>query len=215
MISTPPSLIEPADTVVQFSAGWDSTAALLLAASQPQHYGRILALHVDTGAPYSAIEFDRAARLYARLLPRFHSLHAFHCFVVPLLCDPAVPYIASRNLMLGAVSVHVAELCGAERIVTGSKTEDMRPDDPYCFRDGTRDFYSALSNVASVSVGRRVTFESPLAGWSKAGVYRLLRAADIDTSAQLWTCYAAGPEPCGTCYHCREAEKAISEGVPA
>lgn len=205
--------IAPKNAVVQFSSGWDSTAALLWALAQDgeNRYEKITALFIDFGAPYSSEERRRSRALFSALDAAHSDRMQMLELRAPLLMRQDVDYIASRNLVLGALSAHVAELRGACDIITGSKTTALRPDDAHCYPDCTTEFYAALSAVAAIAARRPVRFVCPLEGWSKADVYRYLTRDNAVSIDDLWTCYGPGPEPCGTCFHCREAIAARQE----
>jgi 7-cyano-7-deazaguanine synthase in queuosine biosynthesis len=101
---------------------------------------------------------------------------------------------------------------GYDTIAVGNKTLELRPGDPYCFNDCSREFYTELGKLATfASQGSNIDFIMPLIGpngpLTKREVVEYVSAHGFDVR-KLWSCYADRVRPCGECYHCAEIKAA-------
>lgn len=193
--------MENSDAVVQVSGGIDSAAAALIAAKT---YRLVYPLFIDFHAPYSAREGWAAKVFVDHLRERYSNVAPLRFREVTLDAEGDGPYIPARNGVLGLMSVNVAATVGATVVVVGSKTDALRPDDPYCFPDCTADFYRQMGALSRTMLNNYlIRFEQPLRGWAKADAIAMLRGENFSVES-LWSCYAGGERPCGECYHCRE-----------
>lgn len=185
--------------LVQTSGGLDSAAALVLARQQ----GEVFPVYYDWGQRYARMELTAASRLTQQFNLRLRVVQ------IPLRVDkqaPVAEYIPYRNLVLNAHSLNWAAAMRMDAVVTGSKHTDM-------FKDGRHDFIVQLNAlVKSITEPDLVWPEilTPLEHSTKADVLRCLIGAGVDPD-KLWTCYGAGPEPCGSCHHCRAYASARAE----
>jgi len=189
--------------VVMLSGGYDSVAALEMTLRDR----RAACIFVDYGQPYRLQEkraVDIVAEHYADH-PHFLGVRILRLDM--LTSDVPVPeYVPLRNLVIASAAANVAQSIGACEVVTGSKTDILRPGDPYSFRDSCVQFYRMLEKVVFFATESGMTalrFEMPIAGWDKVQVLKLLTNAGFDL-ASLWSCYRDSIEPCGTCHHCIE-----------
>lgn len=177
--------------LVQTSGGLDSAAALVLSRQR----GDVYPVFYNWGQRYAAREFSSALWLTKLFNLRLRTVE------IPLLVDeqaPVTEYIPYRNLVLHSHSLNLAAACRFDAVVTGSKHTDM-------FKDGRHEFIVQLNAlVKSITEPGLVLPEiiTPVSNSTKADVLRCLIGAGIDPD-KLWTCYSAGPEPCGTCHHCK------------
>jgi len=197
----------------QLSGGYDSAAAFLLAAPK---YEAVATIFFDYGQPYARQEKAAADYLCKEFLGRYahYKIHINASVYVPHATLEGKPdaYYPLRNFVFAASSASQALASGFDTVVVGSKTTELRPDDPYCFPDCTEDFYRVVGVAASLGSGEHIRFCSPLAeeDVDKPDVIKCLHDAYIDLQS-LWSCYASGDEPCGVCYHCTELSKAREE----
>jgi 7-cyano-7-deazaguanine synthase len=191
----------------QLSGGLDSVAALavLLDRHPPES---VDTLFIDYGQPYAAQEFDAACyaaeHFGVELLRRDMPLEVVSNTDVP-------EYIPMRNLALLALAVNLALARGCSAIAVGSKSAEHRPDDPYSFRDSTKQFFASMQVALDKAVepGHEAPYIlMPVVGWSKVEVIDFLVSRDVDIN-KLWSCYAAGSAPCGICHHCIEIQTAV------
>ena len=199
--------------LVVLSGGLDSTVCMAIAADEGG--GPPLALTFDYGQRHR-IELERAAQVAAH----FGSEH----LVVGLdmgrwggsaLTDPGIEvppaggdpveipttYVPARNLVFLSVAVGLAEVRDADAVYLGvnaldySGYPDCRPEFVASFRAT-----AALALKRGVE-GRPVDVRTPLIDATKAEIVR--RGAALGAPLRLtWSCYRAGPSPCGRCDAC-------------
>jgi 7-cyano-7-deazaguanine synthase len=123
-------------------------------------------------------------------------------------------YVPARNLIFLSVAMGVAEARDADAVYLGvnaldySGYPDCRPEFVESFRAT-----AALALKRGVE-GRPVDIRTPLIDLTKAGIVRLGR--EVGAPLHLsWSCYQAGPAPCGRCDACALRAKGFAEaGVP-
>ncbi|MHC5210842.1 MAG: 7-cyano-7-deazaguanine synthase [Planctomycetota bacterium] len=216
--------------LVLLSGGLDSTVAAAL----HREAGGVLALAlwVDYGQR-AAVPERRAAEGIAR------------AFDVPLLCteqpflgsitrtalvarDRPVPqpragtleteaaahadavWVPNRNGLLVNLAAALAESRGIPLVVTGFNAEEARS-----FPDNGPAFLEACNAALGLSTRGAVRVHAPTIAMDKAELLRAGRrvSAPVDLA---WSCYAAGPEPCGCCESCqrRSRAEALLDGPP-
>ncbi len=199
--------------IAEVSGGFDSAMSTLLALEKSDDVHGIFAAY---GQPYE--EQERSAVHYLKYrfnqFPNWRGVQEVRLQIATGQSIPGAPaeYVPIRNLVLASVSLNYAIALGADVVVVGSKSDGVRPDDPYSFKDSCAEFYRAVADVATrfSEDGRRVEIQQPLKGWTKGRVLRELNDRGIVLN-RLWNCYQSGPDPCGKCYHCREVQMAIEK----
>lgn len=195
--------------LVQTSGGMDSAAALLL---MNEAGWECVPIFYAYGQPYVQQERLAALELTKSLgLP-------LHLYTISLCVKSttAVPeYVPYRNLVLTAHSINAAAYFNCQSVVVGSKSVEVRTNDPYSFKDSSREFYTRLMTVVDFAWepgSPMINIIMPVAGYSKLQIIHYLKARGIDL-ATLWSCYRDGPNPCGECHHCKEIAIAVAGAV--
>lgn len=204
----------------QNSGGYDSVAACLKLLREGHE---VKGLFFDLGQDY--VEQERYAARYTdeffkKRFPNWQGL-VEEQVSMRLAADYSenspVEYIPVRNLVLAAHSANIAIAEGYETVAVGSKTVEVRPDDPYSFADSSWPFYNKLNDVmrAGTEKGDALQFIMPLVDdeftpMKKSEVVNMLYNEGMNFM-DLWTCYGTGNKSCGQCYHCKEAKKAFKE----
>jgi 7-cyano-7-deazaguanine synthase len=215
--------------VVILSGGLDSTACMALAARDADRPS--LALSFDYGQSHR-IELERAAKVAAhygaeRLLVDIDT----RAWGGSALTDPSVEiprptassgtsepdavdipvtYVPARNSIFLAVALGVAEARDADAVYLGVNALDYSG-----YPDCRPAFVEAFRAVAAVGQkrgleGRPVDIRTPLVDLTKAEIVRL--ALDLGAPIELtWSCYRAGPDPCGACDACHLRARGFAE----
>jgi len=198
------------------SGGYDSMASTLLVANTGVEFACVF---FDIGQPYYMQEISAVERM-DRFLNDTYPLTFKGTVVRQVETDlsdggDVSAYIPVRNLVFGGMSANIALARGYNKVAVGNKTLEIREDDPYCFRDCSKEFYDKLSEISTfASQGKTLEFIMPLVvdgkSLTKGQVLSIIKTAGIDLN-DLWSCYEAGDTPCGVCYHCLELQKAMTE----
>ena len=213
-----------ASHLVILSGGLDSTVCAALAARRS---GRPpLTVTFDYGQRHR-LEIDRAAAVAARLgadnLRVALDASAWGgsaltdaAVEVPAAGGEGIPvtYVPARNIIFLAVALGIAEARGADVVHIGVNAVDYSG-----YPDCRPEFIDAFRRVALVGQkrgveGNPVEIRAPLIDMSKADIVRL--GADLGAPLELtWSCYRAGPAPCGGCDACRlRAAGFATAGLP-
>ena len=219
----------PARHLVILSGGLDSTVCMAVAGRDSGHPP--VALTFDYGQRHRT-ELDRAAAVAAR----FRSEHLVveldasrwggsaltdATVEVPDAAGPddaaepneqAIPvtYVPARNIIFLSVALGVAEARDLDAVYLGVNALDYSG-----YPDCRPEFVEAFRRVAAVGQkrgveGRPVEIRTPLIELTKAGIVRL--GADLGAPLELtWSCYRAGPAPCGRCDACVLRAKGFSD----
>jgi 7-cyano-7-deazaguanine synthase len=215
--------------VVILSGGLDSTTCMALAARDADRPP--LALSFDYGQSH-AIELERAAKVAAhygaeRLLVAIDtrawggsaltdsSIEIPRPTAPPVTDEPepsAIPitYVPARNSIFLAVALGVAEARDADAVYLGVNALDYSG-----YPDCRPAFVDAFRAVAAVGQkrgleGRPVDLRTPLIDLTKSQIVRL--ALDLGAPVELtWSCYRAGPDPCGACDACQLRARGFAE----
>ena len=126
--------------------------------------------------------------------------------------DQAIPvtYVPARNIIFLSVALGVAEARDVDAVYLGVNALDYSG-----YPDCRPEFVEAFRRVAAVGQkrgieGRPVEIRTPLIELTKAGIVRL--GTDLGAPVELtWSCYRAGPAPCGRCDACVLRAKGFSE----
>lgn len=114
----------------------------------------------------------------------------------------AAVWVPNRNGLLVHLAAAVAEARGLDEVVVGFNREEAQT-----FPDNGVAFVRALNASLALSTRNGVRVVGPTLELTKAE----LVAAGRRVGAPLelaWSCYEAGPEPCGRCESCRRRERA-------
>lgn len=114
----------------------------------------------------------------------------------------AAVWVPARNLVLCAVAAAHAEEVGADTIVAGFNREEAAT-----FPDNSLEFAQAATSVLRYACRAPIRVESPTQALDKAGIVAKAREHGLDPS-DFWSCYGAGPEPCGACESCARSARA-------
>ena len=207
---------ERTSALVLFSGGLDSTVALAMAV---RGFDRVLAVLFDYGQQ-SRTELRRAREiadwLQVELLVVDLDLSAWGGSTLFAgendeedSSDPDEGiYVPARNLIFLAVAAGIAEARDISTIWIGSNRSEST------FRDNSEEFFSAVRTVYRTGLrrtgrGRELRLGTPLSALTKDAVVR----AGIGALAPLhlsWSCYGDGPDPCGTCFSCRQRKQSFA-----
>ena len=111
-------------------------------------------------------------------------------------------WVPARNLVFLAVAASFAEAAGDSVLLTGFNREEAAT-----FPDNSSEFVEAMDAVLKLGTREGVTVCSPTLECSKLDIAR--RARDLGLAASdFWSCYAAGPSPCGRCESCLRSARA-------
>jgi 7-cyano-7-deazaguanine synthase len=204
--------------VVLLSGGLDSTVAL---AKTLEQMPVVLALMVDYGQRALAPEL-KASMAIAQHYNVPHKVIALPWLAecLPAALDSSQPqeawnstqdpvhntlrvWVPNRNGVLLNVAAAYAEALGATHVVFGANaTEgDTFPDNSVAFLD-------ALNQSLSYSTLSKVQVLAPVATLTKAQMVSYAKQNNVPLHL-IWSCYDAGPEPCGECPSCRLLEAAL------
>lgn len=185
--------------VVLLSGGLDSAVAL--AATAAEGFACI-ALLVDYGQRNCSREMTcartQAGRVHAEVMPVVVSFSVAAGDPLSQRGGAGVSahYVPGRNGVLMALALSVAEARGASRVVIGATAEDLAG-----FPDCRPSYVDAWRALAREGMARAPEIVAPLGALTKADVIRLGLSLGVDLAA-TWSCYGAGPSPCGVCGAC-------------
>ncbi len=114
----------------------------------------------------------------------------------------AAVWVPARNLVFLSAAAALAESAGADVLLTGFNREEAAT-----FPDNSQRFLDAMNRVLALGVKTAVRVESPTLELEKpeiANAARRLGFGPLD----FWSCYGAGPEPCGRCESCLRSARA-------
>ncbi len=114
----------------------------------------------------------------------------------------AAVWVPARNLVFLSVAAALAEAAAIDVLLTGFNTEEAQT-----FPDNSPDFLDAMNQALTLATRTAVRVESPTLAMDKPRIaieaHRLgIRPTD------LWSCYGAGPQPCGVCESCLRSVRA-------
>lgn len=139
--------------------------------------------------------------------------------------DVPITYVPLRNTFFLTLAAAQLESIVLRRIENdGVPPEDITPVlyiaanalDYSGYPDCRPDFYATaaetlrLGSKIGTHYGLPIQIETPLIDKTKADIVRL--ASDLHAPLHLtWSCYNAGPRPCGTCDSCQLRQKGFAE----
>ena len=114
----------------------------------------------------------------------------------------AAVWVPARNLVFLSIATAFAEAAAASAVLAGFNIEEAAT-----FADNSAEFVAAFDAVARFGTRNGVVVASPTIGMAKAEVVAHARRLGM-READFWSCYAAGPDPCGKCESCVRSRRA-------
>lgn len=179
--------------IVMLSGGIDSLVCAELAREAGELRGCVF---VDYGHPAQQAEGWKAFAYCGEREVPLRAVHVFGLDLGDMGSAQGARVVPGRNAVLLAVGANHAPEMGGTSVVLGATHSD-HANYPDC-RPG---FFDAMTAALGVSV------LAPLISMTKSEVVREARRMGLKPS-DAWSCYGAGPHPCGTCPSCTEARKA-------
>ena len=113
-------------------------------------------------------------------------------------------WVPARNVVLLAAAAAFAEALAAECVLAGFNREEAAT-----FADNSSGFVHAMTRALASGTRRGVTVESPTIDMDKRAIAAAASEQGLAPS-DFWSCYEAGPAPCGTCESCARSERAFT-----
>jgi 7-cyano-7-deazaguanine synthase len=139
---------------------------------------------------------DLARRTGSRLLPGTGDLPAGTAATPGDAHSAAAVWVPARNAVLVAIAAAHAEALGAGCVVAGFNREEAAT-----FPDNSAAFLAAGTAFLAHGTRTGVAVQSPTLELDKPAIVARARALGF-TAADFWSCYGAGPDPCGRCESC-------------
>ncbi|MBM3501603.1 MAG: 7-cyano-7-deazaguanine synthase QueC [Armatimonadetes bacterium] len=117
-------------------------------------------------------------------------------------------WVPNRNGVFINVAAAFAENLSCEAVVCGFNAEEGRT-----FPDNTPEFAAAATAALRYSTANAVRVVSPTQHLTKPEIVALGRRLSAPL-AKIWSCYGAGPEPCGKCESCLRLQRALAAAQP-
>lgn len=220
-------ICETSSAVVLLSGGLDSTVAL---AKTLEQMPVALALTVDYGqralapelqastaiarhynVPHQVIELPWLAKCLPPALDLSQSQNLWGANQNPVTNTPLAitksVWVPNRNGVLLNIAAAYAEALKASHIVFGANATEGET-----FPDNSVAFLDALNQSLSYSTLSQVQVLAPVATLTKAQMVTYAKQNNVPLHL-IWSCYDAGPEPCGECPSCRLLEAALHPGA--
>lgn len=115
----------------------------------------------------------------------------------------AAVWVPNRNGLLLNIAGVYADALGCEAIVVGFNAEEAGT-----FSDNTDSYAQAATVAFAYSTRVRCQVVSPTVAMDKAEIVRVGREAEAPLEL-CWSCYEAGPAPCGVCESCLRSRRAF------
>jgi 7-cyano-7-deazaguanine synthase len=209
--------------VALLSSGLDSTVAFKQALDT---FGSVICLTFDYGQRAAAIEIENAAAICSKFGCDHHviPLPWYRAFSGALTGNDELPapsasdldnlerseesarivWVPARNMVFLSIAAAFAEEHGLEHIVVGFDAEEGAT-----FPDNTPEFMELFDRVMEYGTMNHPTIFAPLTDLDKEGIVRL--GFKIQAPMEYsWSCYTAGPLPCGICESCMRRKRAFS-----
>lgn len=116
----------------------------------------------------------------------------------------AAVWVPARNVVLVAIAAAHAEALGAAVVVAGFNREEAAT-----FADNSAGFVQAATACLGFGTRNAVRVASRRRPLDKPAIAAAGRRLGF-TAADFWSCYAAGPEPCGACESCLRSRRAFA-----
>ncbi|MCD4768477.1 MAG: 7-cyano-7-deazaguanine synthase QueC [Methanosarcinales archaeon] len=213
--------------IALLSSGLDSTVAFKQALDT---FGSVICLTFDYGQRAATIEIGNAAAICSKygcehhviLLPWYRNFGGALTGIKELPTPSANDldnlerseesarsvWVPARNMVFLSIAAAFAEERGLKHIVVGFDAEEGAT-----FPDNTPEFIELFDRAMEYGTMNHPTIFAPLAGLDKDEIVRL----GLKIQAPLeysWSCYTAGPLPCGVCESCMRRKRAfLSVGI--
>jgi len=116
---------------------------------------------------------------------------------------PDTTTVPGRNLLMLAAAAALAQAHDYHTVMFGAIRDDRAG-----YADCRWQFIEAANDATYYGSNRQVTIAAPLTAMTKAQV--IAHGRELDAPLHLtWSCYTAGPEPCGVCGACQLAKAAL------
>lgn len=181
--------------VVLLSGGIDSLVCAELARAAGSLAGCVF---VDYGHPAQVPEGWKAFAYCGERAVPLKVVHVFGLDLGDMGTHKGARVVPSRNAVLLSAAANVLPALGGESLVVGVNADDA--DD---YEDCRPAFVSRMSAALGVPIA------APLMGYNKRAIVAEARRLGLSPS-DAWSCYTAGPTPCGECPSCRLALDAWS-----
>lgn len=179
-------------TVVLLSGGIDSSACAVAEAEA----GRLIAcVYVDYGQPSAEMERIASGRLSRSLSVPIRQARIRGLRLGDMAAGVGAHVVPGRNAVILAVAANLAFGWGADALVVGAVLDDATD-----YQDCRRSFLDQIEDALGMQV------LSPWIDTEKRTVAQYL--SQRLERKQTWSCYKAGPDPCGSCRGCVEAARA-------
>jgi 7-cyano-7-deazaguanine synthase len=218
-----PLILTMTGAIALLSSGLDSTVAFKQALDS---FDSVISLTFDYGQRAAAIEIENAATICGKFGIKHHiiPLPWYRNFSSALTGNDELPmpsasdldnlerseesarsvWVPARNMVFLSIAAAFAEEYGLEHIVVGFDAEEGAT-----FPDNTPEFIELFNRAMEYGTMNHPAIFAPLAGLDKEEIVRL--GLTIDAPLEYsWSCYTAGPLPCGTCESCMRRKRAFS-----
>lgn len=105
-------------------------------------------------------------------------------------------WVPARNAVFVAVAAAFAEALAADQVLAGFNREEAAT-----FPDNSAAFVAAGTAFLALGTRSQVAVASPTLAMDKRQIVAAARSLGLAAS-DFWSCYAAGPGPCGVCESC-------------
>ncbi|MFN8614985.1 MAG: 7-cyano-7-deazaguanine synthase QueC [Vampirovibrionales bacterium] len=202
----------PDTAVVLLSGGLDSTVALAKTLEQMPvklalfaHYGQralapehkaSTAIAAHYNVPYQVIDLPWLSACLPSALDATQPPHTWKAPHEPMTTTQRV-WVPNRNGVLLNAAAAYAEALGATHIVFGANATEGET-----FPDNSLGFIKALNQSLAYSTLSQVQVLAPVATLTKAHMVNYAHKNNVPLHL-IWSCYEAGPTPCGQCPSCQ------------
>lgn len=208
--------------IVLLSSGLDSTVAFKRALDI---FDRVVCLTFDYGQRAAPREIENAAAIcrdsgcehHVILLPWYRdfsgALTSSKELPAPSMSElddagksehsARSVWVPARNMVFLSIAAAFAEEYGLKNIVAGFDAEEAAT-----FPDNGPEFIALFNKVMQYGTLNHPVIFAPIADLDKADIVKL----GLDIQAPLeysWSCYTAGPAPCGVCESCMRRKRAF------
>lgn len=179
--------------LVLLSGGIDS----IVCAEDSRRRGELAGcVFVDYGHPAQVQEGWKAFAYCGSRRVTLKVIHAFGLDLGDMKAEEGARVVPSRNAALLSLASNAAAGLGANALVIGCNAADQRD-----YSDCRAAFLESMGCALGIPI------HAPLIGLSKAEIVSMAQAMGFGRDA-AWSCYGAGPAPCGECPSCIEADRA-------
>lgn len=105
-------------------------------------------------------------------------------------------WVPARNAVFVAVAAAFAEALGADLVLAGFNREEAAT-----FPDNSAEFVAAGTAFLRLGTKSQVAVASPTLAMDKRQIVAAARSLGLAAN-DFWSCYTAGPSPCGVCESC-------------